>query len=102
MFGCYISRIRDFGVFPVTKKAFIKNGTNWQWQSLTHKSISRSGLFAGGTVNYEVNTSIPEIGVYNAGMQLNYTITISVLCKGAPLGASGTYTTNSRIWNVND
>ncbi|MBN8862027.1 MAG: hypothetical protein J0H92_01570 [Sphingobacteriales bacterium] len=79
-----------------------KNGTNWQWQSLTHKSISRSGLFAGGTVNCEVNTSIPEIGVYNAGMQLNYTITISVLCKGSPLGASGTYTTNSPIWNVND
>jgi len=79
-----------------------KIGNIWQWKSLVHQSISKSGVWAGGTVNCIVNTAIPQVGLYYAGMQLNYTITFSILFTGCPLAADITRTSNSPIWGVND
>lgn len=78
-----------------------KVGSEWQWKSLEHLSVSKYGVWAGGVVSCTVNSAIPQVGTYNAGMQLNYTITCDAAVKGSPLSYSSNHSNNSPIWNVN-
>ncbi|HKO80955.1 MAG TPA: hypothetical protein VJU78_11195, partial [Chitinophagaceae bacterium] len=73
----------------------------WKWKSLTHESISKEGFWTGGTVDCSLNTWESHLALYTAGIQLNFTITASAICTGAPLGIAGTFN-NSNIWDINE
>lgn len=60
----------------------------WNWQALEHQSISRSGIFIGGTIECTLNSAISTLGKVIAGMELAYNIEASVVCKGSPISAS--------------
>lgn len=77
------------------------NGT-WNWKELSHTNIAKEGTFAFYSVTASVATSLPTIGVYNSGMQLNLVLSSSVICQGTPISAEWTSSVNSPIWNVND
>jgi hypothetical protein len=52
----------------------------WKWQSLEHLSIGVVGMVVGGAVEPTVNTAIPTIGLYNSGMDINFSVKYSIVC----------------------
>lgn len=74
----------------------------WQWESLTHSAISRHGIALATTLDCVVNSAIPQVGIYNAGMQLNFTVTGTAVWQGSPVSLSYNGSSNSPIWNIND
>ncbi len=73
----------------------------WKWQSLEHINVSKEGVWTGGVIDCTVNTSDVALGLYWAAMDLNYTITASAICRGTPLGGSGTYH-SAKIIGINE
>lgn len=74
----------------------------WRWESLTHMGVVRIGIVLGSTVECIVTSAVPQVGIYHAGMQLNYRIESSAICKGFPLSNSKNYYGNSPIWHVDE
>jgi hypothetical protein len=80
-----------------------KVGTEWQWDTLTHKRVYREGTVIGGTLTMTINSDTPTIGIYNAGMRLNYDFKGEAVCKGSPLEYTRNNVTQySPLWNVDD
>jgi len=73
----------------------------WKWKSLTHNSVSRSGFTIGASIDCQVNTALPQVGIYFAGMQLSYTLLASAICSGSPITNNKSRNGNSPIWHVN-
>lgn len=72
----------------------------WKWLSLTHTSISRNGFVIGGVINCILNSAIPEVGIFHAGMKLAYTIDASAICTGSPISFASSHLSQSPIWHV--
>ena len=80
-----------------------KVGSEWQWESLKHDRVYRVGTVIGGTLSMTVNNSTPTVGIYNAGMTINYDFYGAAVCKGSPIDYSRpNVTANSPVWNCND
>lgn len=77
-----------------------KVGSNWQWDTLTHRDIARSGLVVGATITTTITHSNATIGTYAAGMELTYSFNSSMLCKGFPISADATGTVGSPVWQI--
>jgi len=71
----------------------------WRWKSLVHDRVTKIGWTLGGTVDCQA-TGVSVVGLYVAGMQLDYTITASAVCKGSPLSWNVPGRANSPIWHV--
>lgn len=78
-----------------------KAGNEWRWQSLTHVDITRVETMVGGSVTCDLIQAIPTVGIYNAGMAINYHIEASALWRGSPLSRGGDFL-SQRYFNVND
>jgi len=83
------------------KGVHVKVGNEWKWQSLTHIDISRSGIAVGATLSCTLISATPTVGIYNAGMAINYNIEVSAVYRGSPLSYSQTFL-SQRFFNVND
>lgn len=68
-----------------------KVNNEWRFTSLTHQSHAREGWVVGGTITLSSFNAHPTVGIYNAIMDLDYTIEASVVCTGSPLNLSFTY-----------
>jgi hypothetical protein len=79
----------------------IKENGVWKWQSLTHNSVSKVGMVTGGSLQCDVNSATPTVGVYNAIMAIDYTFTWSFVCGGSPMSNSSNHT-SAKLFNVND
>jgi hypothetical protein len=80
-----------------------KVGTEWQWQSLTHKRVFRQGTTIGGTLTMTTNNATATLGIYNAGMTINYDFKAETECAGLPIqNVRNNVTQNGPVWNVND
>jgi hypothetical protein len=75
--------------------------TQWAWRSLEHKSISRQGVVAGGSVECTLNTANSTLGTYSAGMVLNYNMRFSLVCTGFPFSYGDSYQ-SVHYWSVNE
>jgi hypothetical protein len=78
-----------------------KVNNEWQWESLTHNSISMEGTLIGGNVSCTLNTATVTLGVYWAIIALDYNITASIVCRGFPISNSTNHNT-PHLFNVND
>ena len=78
-----------------------KINNEWRWESLTHDFTTQDGTTFGGTLTLAVNAADTYVAVYNAGVNLNYTFTHSVVCSGSPLSSTNTKT-SYKTFNVND
>ena len=78
-----------------------KVNNEWRWESITHNSVTRTGLMLGGDVQCTSHTGIPTLGVYNAAMTVMYNLQFSVVCRGFPITTNGDFT-STKFFNVND
>jgi hypothetical protein len=76
-----------------------QNGT-WKWKSLTHVGITKTGFVMGASIDCTVHSAIPTVGMYFAGMTLNFTYSASAVCKGFPITFSKQFSMDSPIWHV--
>lgn len=72
----------------------------WKWESLVHQNITKFGIVVGGSVTCTLGSATPQVGVYNAGMELYYTMNAAIICKGFPLGAEYNFHSKSPVWHV--
>ena len=78
----------------------------WEWQSLTHNSISFSGVSFGGTISHTNGVGTPSFtagtpNILFAGMSVNFNVTFSPVCN-CPFIPSFTYNyTSTQIWAAN-
>jgi hypothetical protein len=82
----------------------------WEWRTLTHGSISFTGLSVGGTISYSqgVGTTSFTPGTPNvlyAGMSLSFTVTYSAVCNCPGVNTflppiTVPYTAN-QLWDAN-
>lgn len=79
----------------------IKENNVWKWQSLTHNSISKVGIVLGGSMQCDLNSATPTVGIYNAIMAIDYTFTRSFVCGGSPVSESSNHI-SAKSFNVND
>lgn len=73
----------------------------WEWVSLTHNSIYREGVVAGGDISYSTIYSQPTVGIYTALMDLNYNVKFSSSFCGYPTSKEQNYNSHN-VFNVND
>lgn len=79
-----------------------KVNNQWKWKSLTHQSISLVGHVIGGSVNIESESGIAQLGQYNAGMHVDFTVHYSVLIPNvSPISWYYDYSV-TKYFNVND
>ena len=78
-----------------------KVNNEWQWESLTHNSVTRSGLMLGGDVQCTSHTGTPILGMYNAAMTVHFNLQFSAVCRGFPITTNGDFNT-TKFFNVND
>lgn len=74
---------------------------SWKWKDLVHQSVTRVGYTLGASIECTVNASMAEVFEQLAGMQLDYTITASAVCKGSPITRTENHPAYSPRWNVN-
>ncbi len=74
---------------------------SWWWQSLSHSKTKLSGILLGSVITTSV-TGIPEVNPTYSKMQLSYSVSISMVWKGAPVSANYVGNVNSPLWTVND
>lgn len=79
----------------------LANGT-WVWDKLEHGGIGKSGSVAGGSINVSMLGSLPQVGIYTAGIQLSCVFESSISWAGAPVSNYTPFTSNSPFWNVNE
>ena len=79
-----------------------KVGSNWQWDTLTHRDIARSGLVVGATITTTITHTNAIVGTYAAGMELTYSFNSSMLCQGFPISADATGTVASPVWQISN
>jgi len=65
----------------------------WQWEELTHGSISMSGYARGGTVTFNQGVGTPSFtpgtkNVLVAGMELRFTVTYTPAANSCPIVGS--------------
>ncbi len=80
----------------------VKVNNVWKWQSLTHESITRSGVVVGGSIDCLLVTATPTLGQFWAAMELKYKIKADVLCQGSPVSSTSQTKTSVNYFNVND
>jgi hypothetical protein len=73
----------------------------WKWKSIEHKKIKMVGTVVGGTVEYDEISAVPTLGIYNAGMDVDFSVKYSVACKGSPFSNEAVYN-SKKTFNVND
>lgn len=73
----------------------------WKWKSFQHKAIKMVGTVVGGTVEYAEISAVPTVGIYNAGMDVDFSVKYSVACKGSPFANEAVYN-SKKTYNVND
>ena len=78
-----------------------RDSNEWKWQSLTHNSVSKVGVVIGGSLQCDVNSATPTLGIYNAIMAIDYTFTWSYVCGGSPINGSENKI-SAKPFNVND
>jgi hypothetical protein len=78
-------------------------GNEWRWHVLTHKEVKREGSVIGGSLRMTINNTNATIGLYFAGMTINYDLHGEAFCQNSPIDYSRSdVTQNSPVWNVND
>ena len=85
---------QSFGLWSfksLEKGVHVKVNNEWRWKSLEHVSISRSGTVVGGTIDCSLDAANPTVGLYNAHMELHFTIKASAICSGSPISFSQTF-----------
>jgi hypothetical protein len=73
----------------------------WEWESLEHMSMEKTGFVTGGRVDYHLVSATPTLGRYNSLMEIKTKVEYSTLCLGIPMSREETYT-SSKIFHVND
>jgi hypothetical protein len=73
----------------------------WQWVSLTHNTIYKEGIVAGGDISNTLIYAQPTIGLYNSVMDLNYNVIFSSSLCGKPVTKEHNYSAVHNF-NVND
>ncbi|PXY41634.1 hypothetical protein DMB65_06700 [Flavobacterium cheongpyeongense] len=87
------------------EKGVLKQVSNinnpYQWQSLTHQTLSldSSEMFVVTTV--ESHTGTETLGLYNAIMDLSFHMKCSIICRGMPFADNQNYTAQ-RIFTISD
>ena len=84
------------------KGVHVKVNNVWKWQSLTHVSISRSGVVVGGSLECHLVTATPTLGQFWAAMELKYKIEADIVCNGFPVSDTTPTLTTPNYFNVND
>ena len=56
----------------------------WTWKSLTHNKIKNEGFIGIISISFKDDGGSPTIGLYSAVMDINFSVTKSLLCKGFP------------------
>ncbi|WP_443944288.1 hypothetical protein ACJVDH_15365 [Pedobacter sp. AW1-32] len=79
--------------------AFTNN--EWRWQSLEHKSITRTGAVVGGDISITEISATTTMGIYNTVMEVKFNLMASIACKGSPITTSNDYSA-SKLFYVND
>lgn len=94
-----------FGFWNYTSKekgVHKKVGTEWQWESLEHFTDGRNGTVLVASITVDHVKLIPDVGKYYAGGVLYFNFDSSFICKGVPGGVSGSWSSKSPLWNVNN
>ncbi|WP_281631740.1 hypothetical protein [Flavobacterium luteolum] len=73
----------------------------WQWVSLTHNTIYKEGVVAGGEISNTLIYAQPTIGQYNSIMDLNYNVIFSSTLCGKPVSKEHNYSAVHNF-NIND
>jgi hypothetical protein len=83
----------------------------WVWNSLTHCTITKTGISLGGTVSPNTGTGTPSFvagtpNVLYAGMSLNFDVTYSPVCDCPLISTyappySLNYISTGGVWNAN-
>ena len=76
-------------------------GTQWKWQSITHQGSAKVGVILGGSVSHSIPYWNATLGLYNAIIDAQLSVTCSVLFKGSPLNYDLTYSCQKNF-NVNE
>lgn len=101
----WILSSREAGVIRLVNPA-----TNqWEWQSLTHVDIVKTGITIGGTVSPNAGLGTPSFAagspnVLIAAMDLDYDITYTPICDclgGIIPSYTLNYQTHSPLWSAN-
>jgi hypothetical protein len=73
----------------------------WKWKSLTHQSLRSAGLSLGGSITYQDKGCQVDMGIYNAGVTVDYELHFSAVCSGSPLSWDLSYSSPSPAWSSN-
>lgn len=95
---------QKFGLWKFTsyeKGVHKKINSEWQWESIEHSRVARSGYMIGGTITCNVTKVTPTLGKYYSSIGLQFDITSEVMCKGSPLSHTTEDIQASNYWHVN-
>ena len=88
-------------VFSMEQGTHELTGGDWKWKSLTHQGQTWEGTIFGASLNLNLMSAIPTIGIYNAMMAVNIELQWSAICRGTPITAQSS-ASGSRAFHVND
>jgi hypothetical protein len=75
------------------KGTHYKDGTSgtWKWKALEHLNVVVVGSVYGVAIEPSVVSQLPEIGVYDASMDLGLDVKYSLQCSGSPMNITLSY-----------
>lgn len=94
-------------LFSYDHDTHIKTGstnprTRWKWKLFEHKNIDVVGTVIGGTVEPDFISAAPTLGLYNAVMDVDFSVKYTYKCA-VIIPKSTTLTYNSkRVFDAND
>lgn len=72
----------------------------WEWKSLVHSTLSLQGIVIKGKVTTQLNSAVPTLGIYNANIEVNFTLISTFEGKGVAV-TKYDIKNNIQYFNVN-
>ena len=83
------------------KVASQDRSTQWQWHSITHEGSAKVGVIVRGSVSHNITYWNAILGLYNAIVDVQLSVTCSVGWRGSPISYDLTYSCQKNF-NVNE